>query len=131
MLPYAVNLVSEEIHREMEDAKPSLRMDTKDVNAEFANSWDIDQIMGPVVAKITPTWSAILDAATESKEAKQKPKTARSRNRQTVSSYSLCLHSCSKAHLMCRAVSFFMQPFTFCDRSGRVRFRLGSELQPG
>jgi hypothetical protein len=28
MLPYAVDLVSEEVHCEMEDAKPSLRMDT-------------------------------------------------------------------------------------------------------
>ena len=93
MLPYAINLISEEIHHEMGNAKPCLRMDTKDVNAEFANSWDIDQIMGPVVMKITPTLSAILDAATESKEAKQKPKTAKLRNRQMVSNYSVVIFS--------------------------------------
>lgn len=83
MLPYAVDLISEEVHCEMEDAKPSLRMDTKEVTTEFVHSWHIDQIMGPVVEKITPTWSAILNAATESKEAKNKTKTAKSRNRQT------------------------------------------------
>jgi hypothetical protein len=91
MLPYAIDLVSEEVHCEMEDAKPSLRMDTKDVTTEFAHSWDINQIMGHVVKKITPTWSAILDAATESKESKNKTKTAKSRNRQTVSGYILCV----------------------------------------
>lgn len=85
MLPYAVDLVSEEVHCEMENSKPSLRMDTKEVTTEFAHSWHIDQIMGPVVEKMTPTWSAILDAATESKEAKNKTKSTRSRNRRTVS----------------------------------------------
>ena len=90
MLPYAVDLVSEEIHFEMENAKPSLRMDTKEVTTEFAHSWHIDQIMGLVVEKITPTWSTILNAATESKEAKNKIKTTKSRNRRTVSGYSLC-----------------------------------------
>ena len=91
MLPYAIDIVSEEVHCEMEDAKPSLRMDTKDVTTEFARSWDINQIMGHVAEKITPTWSAILDAATESKESKNKTKTAKSRNRQTVSGYILCI----------------------------------------
>jgi hypothetical protein len=88
MLPYAVDLVSEEVHREMEDAKPSLRMDVKEVTTEFAHSWHIDQIMGLVVEKITPVWSTILNAATESKEAKNKTKTTKSRNRRTVSGYS-------------------------------------------
>jgi hypothetical protein len=129
MLPYAVDLVSEEVHREMEDAKPSLRMDIKEVTTEFAHSWHIDQIMGLVVEKITPTWSAILNAATESKEAKNKTKTTKSRNHRTVSGYSL--HSCSKTHLISRAVSFSMQQFIFCDRSSRVKFRLGSVLQLG
>jgi serine/threonine-protein kinase RIO1 len=89
MLPYAVDLVSEQVHCEMEDAKPSLRMDIKEVTTEFAHSWHIDKIIGPVVEK-TPTWSAILDAATESKEAKNKTKTTKSRNRRTVSGY-LCV----------------------------------------
>jgi hypothetical protein len=104
MLPYAVDLVCEEVHCEMEEAKPSLRMDTNEVTTEFAHSWDIDQIMGPVVEKITPTWSAILDAATESKEAKNKIKTSKSRNRRTVSNY---FRSSSKAQahlLVSRAV---------------------------
>lgn len=44
------------LHSEMEDAKPSLKMDIKEVTTDFAHSWDIDKIMGLVVEKIT--WSA-------------------------------------------------------------------------
>ena len=33
-------------------------MDTKEVNTEFAHSWHIDQVMGPVVERIIPTWHA-------------------------------------------------------------------------
>ena len=56
MLPYAVDLVSEEVHSEMEDEKSSLRMYIREVTTEFAHSWDTEhteQIMGLVVEKIT------------------------------------------------------------------------------
>ena len=43
----------------------------------------------------------------------------------------LFLRSYSKAHLISKAVSFFMQRFTLCDRSSHVKFRLALELQPG
>lgn len=83
MFPHAVELVSEKIHTEMEEAKPELKMGTADVTPEFIAQWDINGLMNSVAEK-TPTWSRILEAATEEKSAQLKPKTAKSRNRLTV-----------------------------------------------
>ncbi|KAF8871177.1 hypothetical protein BD779DRAFT_1719284 [Infundibulicybe gibba] len=83
LLPLAVDLVCDTIHREMDNAKPYLRMSIKDVTPEFVENWNIHEIMGPVSQDVTPTWSAILDAATETKTAKGKTKLRNSRNRGT------------------------------------------------
>lgn len=79
MLPHAVELVCEKVHAEMEEAKPQLKMGTADVTPEFITHWDINGLMNSV-GKKTPTWSRILEAATEEKSAQLKPKTAKSRN---------------------------------------------------
>jgi hypothetical protein len=85
MFPHALNLVCEEIHSEMEAAKPSLRTNTGNVTLEFIEQWDIDKIMGPVAKEITPTLRTIIDTAGESKISCSKPKTAKSKNRHTAS----------------------------------------------
>ncbi|PPQ81298.1 hypothetical protein CVT24_009900 [Panaeolus cyanescens] len=81
MEPHAIQFVCDKISREMEAAKPQLTMHTTDVTLKFIEEWDINQIMDGV-AKVTPTWCTILDAATEPQPSKPKAKTARSRNRE-------------------------------------------------
>jgi hypothetical protein len=46
------------VAREMEAAKPMLKMDLKDVTPDFLEHWDLNAIMDPVVS-VTPTWSKI------------------------------------------------------------------------
>lgn len=82
--PHAVELACDIVHAEMEAAKPALQMTMADVTPEFISTWDINSIMEPIAEKETPVWSKILNAATESKDSKAKVKTARSRNRRTV-----------------------------------------------
>lgn len=84
--PRALKIVCEKIHKEMEAAKPDLRMSTKEVTPEFIENWDINSLMDPIAEKITPTFTAVVIAATESKLSALKPKGPRSRNQKTVSS---------------------------------------------
>lgn len=67
MMPHAVDLVCETVHREMEAAKPHLHMTIAETTPEFIESWDLNSIMDPISEKITPTWTAVLSAASESK----------------------------------------------------------------
>jgi hypothetical protein len=53
MSPHALHLICEKIHKEMEEAKPSLRMNMGDVTPEFIEQWDIEKIMGPVARDTT------------------------------------------------------------------------------
>ena len=64
-IDHICNLVS----REMEAAKPMLKMDLKEVSPEFLEHWDLNSIMDPVVS-VTPTWSKLLHAATEPSKKK-------------------------------------------------------------
>jgi hypothetical protein len=57
MSPHALHLICKKIHKEMEEAKPSLRMNMGDVTPEFIEQWDIEKIMGPVACNTTPTLS--------------------------------------------------------------------------
>ena len=82
--PRAIQIVCEKVHKEMEAAKPDLRMSTKEVTPEFIAGWDINTLMEPIAQNITPTLTAVLVAATESKESSFKEKGSRSRNRTTV-----------------------------------------------
>ena len=88
MRPHAVDLVCSDIHREMEEAKPHLYMTAAETTPEFIESWDINDIMDPISDKITPTWTTVLEAATESKQhlAKAEDHEKFSRERRTVSS---------------------------------------------
>ena len=79
MKPHALDLVCDDIHQEMECAKPSLFMNVEEVTPDFISTWDIHAIMGPI-SKITPSWSAVLKAATEKKDQKDE----KSRNRPTT-----------------------------------------------
>lgn len=83
--PRAMEIVCDKIHVEMDAAKPYLKMGTKEVTPEFIAEWDIHKTMEPVAQNITPTLTAVLIAASETKESFSKPKTPRSRNRSTVS----------------------------------------------
>jgi hypothetical protein len=85
MFPHALHQICNKIHKEMEDAKPFLQMNTSDVSPKFIEQWDIEKIMGPVARNITPTLSSVLDAAGESKASRSKPKTSKSKNRHTAS----------------------------------------------
>jgi hypothetical protein len=64
-IDHICNLVT----KEMEAAKPLLKMDLKDVSPEFLEHWDLNAIMDPVVS-VTPTWSRVLHAATEPSKKK-------------------------------------------------------------
>jgi len=70
------------ISKEMEAAKPMLRMSIKDVTPQFIEQWDVNTIMDPVAAA-TPTWSKILSAATEPQK-KSDACNPDTRNRPTV-----------------------------------------------
>ncbi|KAG5650030.1 hypothetical protein H0H81_001035, partial [Sphagnurus paluster] len=81
----AIDLVCDLVNLEMEAAKPALHMSTSDITTDFIASWDINSFMDPIAEKITPVWSRVLRAATESKQSKEKAKTPRSRNCHVVS----------------------------------------------
>ncbi|KAF8151360.1 hypothetical protein B0H34DRAFT_822387 [Crassisporium funariophilum] len=68
MRPHAIALVCDQVHDEMEAAKPFLRMTTAETSPDFIESWDINSIMDPVSNNITPVWTAVLTAATEPKQ---------------------------------------------------------------
>ena len=86
--PRTLKIVCEKIHKEMEAAKPDLRMSTNEVTPKFIENWDINVLMDPIEEKIMPTFTAVVIAATESKVSalNLKPKGSRSRNQKTVSS---------------------------------------------
>lgn len=86
-LHLALETVCNTIHKEMDCAKPHLTMNLRDVTPDFTETWDVATIMGPLASDITPTWTAVLDAATETNISKSKPRLPRSRNRQTVRVY--------------------------------------------
>ena len=117
----SMKIVCEEIHREMEAAKPHLRMNTNEVNPEFISSWDIRSIMEPVVQKITPTLSAVLDAATESKYSRLRKKTRKSRNRIIVPPiFFIILHN---AHLFSRVAIFSIPNVISCAHFPPAKFK--------
>ncbi|PPR05788.1 hypothetical protein CVT26_010162 [Gymnopilus dilepis] len=80
LVPRATKVVCDQIHREMEAAKPYLTMTSKEVTADFIDNWDLETIMGPVVS-LTPTFSAVFEAAAESNRSKEKGVTPNARNR--------------------------------------------------
>ncbi|KAF8221224.1 hypothetical protein L208DRAFT_1329384 [Tricholoma matsutake] len=83
MWTHAVDLVCNTVYEEFESAKPALRMSANDVTPEFISNWDINSFMEPIGTELTPIWCRILEAATETKEAKEKHKKPKSRNRLT------------------------------------------------
>ncbi|KAJ3545921.1 hypothetical protein NMY22_g2257 [Coprinellus aureogranulatus] len=71
MLSHAVDLVCDEVHREMDAAKPELRMYANEVTPRFLETWDLRTTMQNVR---TPVWDRVLDAASETKASKRKAK---------------------------------------------------------
>ncbi|KAF8227024.1 hypothetical protein L208DRAFT_334852 [Tricholoma matsutake] len=67
-------------------------MSANDVTPEFISNWDINSFMEPIGTELTPIWCRILEAATETKEAKEKHKKPKSRNRLTVRNLKLCCY---------------------------------------
>ncbi|KAF9537103.1 hypothetical protein CPC08DRAFT_552875 [Agrocybe pediades] len=55
------------VSKEMDAAKPMLKMNISEVTPDFIERWDVNSIMGPVAAA-TPMWTAILHAASEPSE---------------------------------------------------------------
>ena len=74
-----INYVCELVNNEMESAKPKLQMKLDEVSSEYIEKWDVAAIMDPV-AKVTPTWKKILDAASEPSRSESED----TRNRPTV-----------------------------------------------
>lgn len=62
----------------MDHAKPELYMAPNEISPEFISSWDINGLMVPLVAKMTPVWLHILEAETERKQAKMGTKSPKS-----------------------------------------------------
>jgi hypothetical protein len=83
MKPHALNLICKMVDQEIESSKPDLKMSTAKVMPEFIEQWDITKLMGAIAQK-TPTWSVVLQAATESRSSKNQSATLKSRNRVTV-----------------------------------------------
>jgi hypothetical protein len=67
MHPHAIDLVCKSVHREMEAAKPFLKMGVSEVTPEFVSNWDIRKTMEPIGTHITPVWTKVLNAATQPK----------------------------------------------------------------
>ena len=72
-----VEHICKKVSNEMENAKPQLKMKLDDVSPAYIEQWDLSRIMDPV-AKITPTWTKILHAASEplrseSEDARNRP----------------------------------------------------------
>ncbi|KAK0434248.1 hypothetical protein EV421DRAFT_1909559 [Armillaria borealis] len=72
MLPHAVSIVTDCVYDEMEQAKPYFRMSTDEVTPEFLVTWNIRDALSPLnMARLFPTWSKIIEAATQSKNAEK------------------------------------------------------------
>ena len=81
-----VDLVCDIIHDEMENAKPKISMAIHEIMPEFVSEWDINRLMEQISLD-KPVWTTVLEAATETKEDKVKPKSSKSRNHRTVIVY--------------------------------------------
>ncbi|KAG2003762.1 hypothetical protein CC2G_004341 [Coprinopsis cinerea AmutBmut pab1-1] len=66
--PIALGYVCEWVDDEMEAAKPEMRMYTNQIDVEYAQNWDLFEIMEPV-SRLTPVWTRILTCATSPKAA--------------------------------------------------------------
>lgn len=77
MKPRAISYICDLIHDKMDAAKPHLQVLMHQVTPEFIDNWDLNTIMEPLC---TPVWAMILEAATETWQAKMKDKKPRSQN---------------------------------------------------
>jgi hypothetical protein len=92
MRPHAIDLVCETVHREMEAAKPFLKMGVNEVTPEFVSNWDIRETMEPIAINTTPMLSRVLHAATQPKLPSDNSESEEDyKNRRTVCSRSLSL----------------------------------------
>lgn len=69
MQNYTLEMVCDTVYGKMESAKPHLRMKSTDVLLDYLKNWDINVIMEPVSEKYTPTWSKLIQVATESRKS--------------------------------------------------------------
>jgi len=83
MAPHALDLVCKNIHREMDAAKPLLKMSVSEITPEFLSKWDVNTVMCPAELA-TPTLTRCIKAATESRKSQDSTKGSKSRNRETV-----------------------------------------------
>ncbi|KAJ3516127.1 hypothetical protein NMY22_g14280 [Coprinellus aureogranulatus] len=63
MHPIAVDYVIETVDEEIERAKPALLMYTNEITPKYAQEWDVEKIMEPVLNS-SPIWTKILGRAT-------------------------------------------------------------------
>ncbi|KAH6895069.1 hypothetical protein BKA70DRAFT_1407238 [Coprinopsis sp. MPI-PUGE-AT-0042] len=62
MTPISKELVLSTIEKELDSAKPFLKLYSTEVTPEFTEDWDLSDLMAPV-EKLTPTWTEILARA--------------------------------------------------------------------
>ena len=86
MAPHALDLVCKNIHREMDAAKPLLKMSVGEITPEFLSKWDVNTVMRPAELA-TPTLTRCIEAATESRKSQDSTKGSKSRNRETVRNF--------------------------------------------
>jgi len=60
MAPHALDLVCKNIHREMDAAKPLLKMSVGEITPEFLSKWDVNTVMRPAELA-TPTLTRCIE----------------------------------------------------------------------
>lgn len=75
-----IDLVCADIHAEMDSAKPKLCMVMNEIAPQFIAQWDINGFMKLIGLELTPVWTQILEAATETKEDQAKSKSHKLQN---------------------------------------------------
>ncbi|KAK0440192.1 uncharacterized protein EV420DRAFT_1279251 [Desarmillaria tabescens] len=72
MYPCGLRLVLDHVYDEMDNAKEHFSMTSSLVTPEFLSSWNIQDVLSAVnMTRLFPTWSRILEAATQSKKAEK------------------------------------------------------------
>ncbi|KIY47944.1 hypothetical protein FISHEDRAFT_74154 [Fistulina hepatica ATCC 64428] len=71
--PHVIDSICTDIANEADAAKPLLHVDMSHISPEFIEAWNLESVMDKVFETM-PTWTRVLNAATQSKRAAEKNK---------------------------------------------------------
>lgn len=74
MEPHAIELVSNKVGGEMDEIKTALTWNINTTTPDRLLAWDIDSIIGPLVERSAPALSQVLQAAAQTKRARENNK---------------------------------------------------------